>query len=162
MSDVSIYVAVISAGAAIAGAAVPQIASVVKEGRQADRDRRERQTDALRQACLAIWGAAGELRTLVANAARYQGDEMEDRLAKIRSSAEAVQLQAVNAALLAPHTLAGPAQQLAEAAAYLADEAAAHTDVRVKAMSSPPAFTGFDQYAEEFRKQAVAKVALES
>jgi hypothetical protein len=161
MSDVSIYVAVISACAGIAGAAVPQIASVVKDGRQAERDRKERRTDALRQDCAAILGAAGELRTLVANAARYQGDEMEDLLAKIRSSAEAVQLQ-TDKALLAPETLGGHAQQLAEAAARLAEEAVAHTDIRVKAMPSPPTFTEFDQCTKAFRKQAKVEIAGES
>jgi hypothetical protein len=162
MSEVSIYVAIISASAGIVGAAVPLITSVIKEGHQADRGRRERQADALRQACLAILSAASDLRTLVANAARYQGDEMEDLLAKIRTSADAVQLQAVNAALLAPSTLGEPAQQLAEAAAQLADAATVHTDTGLKAMPSPPDLTEYDKCTKAFRKQAVTKIAKES
>jgi hypothetical protein len=94
--DVSIYVALITAGAGVAGAAVPQIAAVARDVRLAERDRRERRADTLRQACLKLLRAAGDLRTQVANAALYRGGEMGAQLAKITSSSATVQLHAAS------------------------------------------------------------------
>jgi hypothetical protein len=156
MPDVSVYVAVVSAGAGVAGAAIPQIAFVVRDVRQAERDRHERRAEAKRKACLDLLRSAGELRTQVANAAQYHGDEMGTRLADIRKYAAAAQLHAVNVALLAPRKLAEPAQRLAAAASRLAAAAADGTDLRVNEMIRPPDFTELDETFTTFQKIAVA------
>ena len=67
MADVPIYVAAITAGAGLIGALIPQAALVIREVRQAEKDRRERFVTAMRDACVELLGAAGELRTLAEN-----------------------------------------------------------------------------------------------
>ncbi len=156
MPDVSIYVAVITAGAGVAGAGIPHFAIVARDVRLAERDRRERRAAAKRQACLDLLRSAGELRMQVANAAQYHGDEMGTRLADVRKSAAAAQLHAVNVALLAPRKLGEPAQRLAAAASRLATAAADGTDMRVQEMIRLPDFTELDENFTAFRQIAVA------
>ncbi|HEY4851499.1 MAG TPA: hypothetical protein VII22_11925, partial [Streptosporangiaceae bacterium] len=84
MSDVSLYVAVITAAAGVAGGSIPSVTSVIRDGRQAKRDQQNHQTETERQACLDLLAAASELRARVANAADCHGDEIDARLAQIR------------------------------------------------------------------------------
>ena len=65
VTDVSIYVALITGGAGALGAATPQLATVLRDSRQAGRDRRERGVNARRQAYVELLGAAADLRTRV-------------------------------------------------------------------------------------------------
>src|SRR5258708_5298581 len=124
MTDVPIYVAVITAGAGIIGAAIPQVAGVFRDVRQAERDRRERSTDATRNACVELLRAAGELRILAENMSNYRGDAngMRARVDQARSQAEATRLHAASVAMRVPDKLAGPAEKVAVAASGLADE----------------------------------------
>lgn len=156
MTDVALSVAVVTAATGIIAASVPQVASMVSDARQARRDQRASQAKDLRQACLDILGATGDLRTRVDNAAQVHGDEMAARLAEIRSAAAAVQLHAVGVALLAPGELAGPGQALADAAARLALATAGSTDKVAQELLCPPQFTELDDAAAAFREAAVA------
>jgi hypothetical protein len=146
--DVSIYVALITAGAGAIGAAIPQVATVVRDVRQAERDRHERRADTRRQACLDLLHAASDLRAQVANAAQYHGGEMGARLAEIRNCAGAVQVHAVSVGLLAPEAPAGPAERVAVAANGLAANAADNTDMNLNQMVTSPDFTEFDGSVE--------------
>lgn len=159
MPEVSIYVAVITAAAAIVGAAITQIPGFVRDIRQAERDRRERQADTKRQACIDLLGAAGDLLTDVANAADYHGAEMAARLAEIRKLAAAVQIHAARIELLAPGALGGPAVQLAKMAEKFAAAAAENTNLELNQMVTAPSPTELGAAIEFFRKQAVAEAS---
>ncbi len=154
MADVSIYVALITAGAAVVGAAIPQVAIVARDVRQSERDRRERRVESRRQACLDLLRAVGELRTQVANNAQYHGNEMGARLAEVRKCAAAAELNAVSVALLDPDKLAEPAEQLAAAASRLAAVAAESTNLSLGNMIHAPDFTELDETIVTFRRIA--------
>jgi hypothetical protein len=159
MPDVPIYVAAITAAAAVAGATVPAITILIRDVRQAERDRRERSTEAGRQACLDLLRAAGELRMRVANAADYHGNEMATRLAEIRECDAATQLHAVSVALLALEKLTEPAAQLADAAGQLVAVAERNTNIDRGVMVPRPEFTELDEELRAFRRTVVANAA---
>ena len=73
MPDVSLYVAVITGGAAVLGAAVSPVSTAYQNSRQAVRDRAERRETAVRQACTGLLGSARDLRVQVANTVAYRG-----------------------------------------------------------------------------------------
>ena len=156
MTDVPIYVAVITAAAGIIGAVVSPFALAYREGRQAKRDRRERHATAKRQACLDLLNAVGQLRTQVANNYEYHGLDMGDRLAEVRKRAADAELAGTAVSLLAPTTLADPAGDLAAAAACLARKTAADTDLLNGSMTSGsrPDFTRLDACVTAFRQTA--------
>ena len=155
MSNVSIYVALISAGAGVFGAAIPQAAIVVREVRQAGRDREERRSEKRRQACLDLLQAAASLRTGVADAADYHGDEMGIRLAGIRNCAAAVQVNSLSVGMLPHEVLRDPAERLAAAAATLAEAAARDTNLSLGQMAVRPEFRPLDEAMEAFRQTAM-------
>jgi hypothetical protein len=160
MSDVSVYVALISAGAGVAGATISQLTSAIRDGRQAKRDRQERYENAAQQACVKLLKAAGRLQTQVANNHEYRGDEMIDRLAQVRRYADATQEHAATVALLVPDTLADPAEKVAAAAIRLAAVAAANTNLQPNIMNMPvlPDFGELNDSIEAFRGIAIASV----
>jgi hypothetical protein len=153
VTDVSIYVALITGAAGAIGATVPQLATVFGENRQAKRNREERTASARQQAYIELLGAAADLRTRVANTAMYHGSEMPVRLADIRTSAADVQVKASKVAFLAPH-LAGPAQGLGTSAAGLAADAVTNTNMTTNVMNVPE-FTAFDQSVAGFNTAAL-------
>jgi hypothetical protein len=157
MADVALSVAVVTAATAIVAACVPQIAGIVADARRGGRARREREARDLRQACLDILSAVGDLRMQVDNAALGHGDEMIARLAEIRAAAAAVQLHAVSVALLVPARLGECAQALADAAARLAAAAAAGTEPVAHEMVTRPDFASLDAAEGAFRDAAVAQ-----
>jgi hypothetical protein len=157
MPEVSLYVAVITAAAGVVGAAIPQVTIVLRDVRQAERDRRDRSADALRQACLSLLGSAGSLRTQVMDAVEYRGARMGDLLTEIRRCAAEVQLHAASVELLAPKTLAEPADQLAKAAERFAVAAVTGTDPTGRQIVRPPVAAELAQAMDFFRKQAVAE-----
>jgi ParB-like chromosome segregation protein Spo0J len=156
MTDVPIYVAVITAAAGVGGAALPSVATIIRDVKQAGRDRHDRQAETKRQACLDLLGAASELRARVANTADYHGDEIGDRLAQIRESEAAIHLHAAAVALLAPENLAEPADLVARAATRLVMAAEEKVDPNAKQMVTKPDFKEFDKSVEAFRDKAVA------
>ena len=155
MPDVSVYVALITAGAAVLGAGASQIPVYLRDIRQPSQDRRDRQADARRQACLDLLRASGDLLTDVANAGDYHGDEMANRLAEIRKLAAAVQIHAATIELLAPGKLSGAAAQLAGAAERFAAATAANTDLQLNQMVTAPDPAELSAAMGAFRKHAV-------
>ena len=156
MADTSIFVPLISAGAAVAGAAVTQIISAVRDGRKAKHDREERYDDATRQAFVQLLQAAGDLRTQVENNFEYHGDEMPARLAQVRQYAEATRVHAASVALRVPEALAELAEQVATAAGHLALVSAEKTNLQLGAMRELPNFNELDNSVRAFRRAAIA------
>jgi hypothetical protein len=156
MADVNVYVAAISAGAAILGASISPFSTAFLNSRQARRDRAERHDTALQEACVALLSAVGDLRDQVADNHAYPGgDEMVGRLAKVRQYVTAAKVDAVRVALLAPRALAQPADHLAKAAARLAVAAEKSTDQTVRASNQPPDFEELEGLTAVFRDSAV-------
>jgi hypothetical protein len=151
VTDVSIYVALITGGAGAIGAATPQLATVFRDNRQASRDRQERGVSARQQAYVELLGAAADLRTRVANTAMYSSETLV-RLAEIRGCAADAQVRAAKVAFLADE-LAEPAGALASAATDLAAAAVQNTDMTTNVMRSPD-FTSFDEAVDEFKLKA--------
>jgi hypothetical protein len=156
MTDVALSVAVITAATGIVAASLPQAVGVISEGRRDRRARREREARDLREACLDILGAVGDLHARLSSAQQVHGEEMNARLAEINAGVAAVQRYAVGVALLAPTRLGDYAQALSAAAADLATAAAASTDPVAQQMVRPPDFSELDQAAAAFRAAAVA------
>jgi hypothetical protein len=125
MADVSIYVAVIAGSAGILGGLPPYVQATIK----ARRKRQERHQDAVRQECVGLIRAAWDLRTMIKNNHEYHGDEMGERLAKVRERAADAAVYSAAIAALAPGPLADAAARLASAAQQLAEQASANTDL---------------------------------
>lgn len=119
MADVSIYVAVISASAAILGAAVTPLTTVVQAGRQARRGRREQLKDAVRQECVELIRAGWDLRTITLNNHEYQGQGTREGLARLRERAADAAVCSATIAMLEPGSLGKAAADLAAAAQRL-------------------------------------------
>jgi hypothetical protein len=160
MTEVPVYVAVITAGAGIIGAAIPQAAVVIRDVRQAERDRRERASAATRDACVELLRAAGELRTLVERIRSYRGDAdgMRARVEEVRSQAEATRLHAASVSLHAPDRLAEPAEQVAAAASGLADEVVQNMDLNHGVLVGDPDVSKLIERIDAFRQDAVKHV----
>lgn len=120
MPDVSIYVALITGGVALA----PQLLIWRQNAEQAKRAHREQYEVAVRDACTALYDAATDLQTQVRNNHDYHGDKMGARLAQAWQRAADARKHANGISLLAPHALAKSAWQLAAAADSLAAAAA--------------------------------------
>jgi hypothetical protein len=155
MADVSIYVAVISASAAILGAAVSPVSTAFQNARLADRDRREQSRAELREACSDLLTAVIDLRTQVVNNENYHGPEMGTRLARVRELAGHAKAHAFLVALMAPRPLGLAAQELSAAAARVADEAAANTDLEQGVSIRATPYTDLDGRTDAFRDKAV-------
>jgi hypothetical protein len=147
MAYVTVYVAVVTGAFTVIGATIPQVSAVIQSGRRAKREERERRESAKRDACVALLRSVGELRTQVANNHDYRGNEIAERLALVRQYAVAAKVDAVNVALLVPQSLAGPAMQLAAAAASLA--------VAAENTRLPPDFTDLDRCVEKLTTEAL-------
>lgn len=157
MADVPAYVAIITAGAGIIGAAIPQVTTVIRDGRQAERDRRERSASATRDACVALLRASGEVRTLAESIPSYRGEAngMRKRVEEVRGRAEATRVHAAEVSMLAPAKLAEPADQLAGAASDLADDVVRNTDLHQGVPIGNPDVTKLVDCIAAFRAAAV-------
>ena len=129
MQDVSIYVAIITAGAGLLGAGVAQIPGYARDRREANQARQDSRDDSLRQVCIDLLGAAEKLLADVANAVDYHGDEMTSRLAGIRTTGANLQERALAAQLLAEGGLAVAAERLASVAKAFAADAESTADL---------------------------------
>jgi hypothetical protein len=155
MTDVSLSVAMITAAAGVAGGSIPSITNAIRDGRQAKRDQRNRQTEAERQVCLDLLAAASELRARVANAAACHGDELDARLAQIRDLEATIHVHAASIAFLAPENLAKPADRVADAASRLVKSAEGKVAKTAKEMVERPDFQELDDSVKDFQDSAV-------
>ena len=163
MADTPIYVAVITASAAILGAAVSAASIAYQNARQAERDRRQRNderqqrhVEEARAACLDLLRAAIDLRTQVENNKDYQGEEMRSRLAQVRQHASAAALHAVLIGTIEPDVFADPAEGLAKAAIRLALAAADNTNLEMKMSTEVPDLDELNECIDAFSRKAVA------
>jgi hypothetical protein len=161
MAGVSIWVAVVTAGAGIIGAAIPQVATLIRDVRQAERDRRERAASATRDACVALLRASGEVRTLTEGIRSYRGDAdgMRARVEEVRSRAEATRVHAAEVSMLVPARLAEPADQVARAASELADDVVRNTDINQGVPIGDPDVSKLVECIAAFRYAAVEYAA---
>lgn len=162
MTDVSVYVAVISAGAAIVGASLPQLSAIIQDGRkakrdrrQAERDRQEQLADQRRRACVQLLRTALRLRVLVMNVQDYHGAELAPLLAEIRDCAATAEVEAVSVALMVPPGHGKAAERLAEAAGRLALVAARNASLQLGASVQPPDFSELDECVQGFKAMAM-------
>jgi hypothetical protein len=162
MTDVSVYVAVISAGAAIIGASLPQVSAIIQDGRkakrdrlQAERDRQEQVADQRRRACVQLLRTALRLRVLVMNVQDYHGTELASLLAEIRDCAATAEVEAVSVALMVPPGHGKAAEQLAEAAGRLAFVVARNASLELGASVQPPDFSELDECVQGFKAMAM-------
>jgi hypothetical protein len=163
MSDGSIYVAVISASAAILGAAVSAVSIAYQNARQAGRDRQQRRderqqrhVEEARGAYLDLLRASVDLRTQVENNQGYQGGEMRSRLAQVREHASDAALYAVLIATIEPEVFADLADKLAQAARRLALAAAENTNLEMNMSTEVPDLGELNDCIEAFSRKAVA------
>jgi hypothetical protein len=160
MADVPIYVAAITAAAGLIGALIPQAALVIREVRQAEKDRRERFATATRDACVNLLQTSGELRTRVENIHSYRGDAsgMRTRVEDVLSQAEATRLHAASVSLLVPGRLAEPANKVAAAARALAEEVVRNTNLDRGVSIDTSDTRALDTSITDFRDEAVKYV----
>lgn len=81
---------------------------------------------------------------------------MGARLSQMRRYVTAAKVHAVSIALMAPRTLAEPAERLAEAAHRLAVTAAKNTDLAIRMSNRPPDFRELDARTADFSEEAVS------
>lgn len=156
MGDVPIWVAVITAGAGIVGAAIPQVATVIRDVRQAERDRRERSARMAREACMALLRAAGDVRTFTETIRSYRGHApgMRERVEEVRSRAEATRVHAADVGMQVAG-LADLADQVADAASDLADDVMRNTDLNQGVLIGNPDVSKLVRCIAAFRDEAV-------
>jgi hypothetical protein len=155
MVDVPIWVAIITALAGIIGAAIPQGATIMRDVRQAERDRNERSAVATREACIALLRSAGELRNLAEGWRSYRGDVLA-RVAEVRSLAEATRLHAVDVSMQVPAKLGPPADSVAGAAGDLVGDVLQNTDLSRGVATGDPNVAPLIASINEFREAAVS------
>ena len=155
MVDVPIWVAIITALAGIIGAAIPQGAIVLRDVRQAERDRKERSDTATREACVALLRAAGQLRNLAEGWRSYRGDVLA-RVAEVRSLAEATRLHAVDVSMQVPAKLGPTASTVADAASDLVGTVLQNTDLSRGVATGDPNVAPLVASINSFRDAAVS------
>jgi hypothetical protein len=157
MTDVPVWVAVITAGAGIIGAAIPQVTIILRDVRQAGRDRRERAAAATRDACVELLRAAAELRILAEGVGSYRGDAngLLTRVDEAKGKADAALLYATSVGMQAPGKLAAPAEEVAIAASGLADQVVQNTDLSRGVPTGNPDSTALTRCINSFRRAAV-------
>jgi len=157
MADVPLWVAVITAGAGIIGAAIPQAVVVLRDVRQAERDRRERTAATTHEACVALLRAAGELRTLAESIPSYRGDPngLQARVTEVRARAEETRLHAAAVSMWVPDRLAEPADLVASAASGVTDDVLRCIDLNEWVPVGEPDVSKLVAQMAAFRREAV-------
>lgn len=163
MADGSIYVAMISASAAVIAAAVSAFSVARQNSRNAEREREQRREeqrwqhqDEARSVCMDLLQAAVDLRTQVENNEGYQGDEMRSRLARVRKCASKATVHAVGIGTIEPDVFADLADKLAKAARNLALAARENTDLELNMSTGVPDLDELNDCMEAFSEAAIA------
>lgn len=157
MADVPVYVAVITGAAGIIGAAIPQASIVLRDVRQAQRERRERSVAAGQGACIDLLRAASSLATQIENLRDYRGapQELRLRLEEVRKSLDETQLYAASVGMLAPGQLIKRTSQLASEATSLVKAVEANFDVDNDVVVGPIDVGPLETLIAAFREEAV-------
>jgi hypothetical protein len=159
MANVPVYVAVITGAAGIIGAGIPQASIVLRDVRQAARDRRERSIAAGQGACIDLLRAASSLATHIENLRAYRGDGhgLRLRLEEVRKYLDETQLHAASVGMLAPDQLIGGASELATEASTLVKAAEASIDLDNDVVVGPIDVGPLDTLIAAFREEAVRR-----
>lgn len=157
VADVPVYVAVITGAAGIIGAGIPQASIVLREVRQAGRDRRERSIAAGQSACIDLLRAAGSLGTQIENLRAYRGDAhgLRQRLEQVRKYLAETQLHAASVGMLAPGQLIERASQLAAEASSLVKAVEANVDLDNDVVVGHIDVGPLDTLIAAFREEAI-------
>jgi hypothetical protein len=160
MAEIPVYVALITAGAGLLGALVPQAWIVFREIRQRERDRRDQYVAQARGACLDLLRASGALSAHVKNMNTYRGDRtgLCNRLEESRGHLADIQLYAASVGMAAPTLLTEPARQLAAVAASLTRSVEEVTDLDNAEMLDKPDTRPLDELIAAFGDKAVATI----
>jgi len=158
MPQVSLYVAITTAVAAVLGASISPVSTAYQNARQAVRDRAERRDTAIRQACVDLLRSARDLRVQVANTAAYHGTEMGARLERVRQLEADAASHADEVALLVPADIAESATKLARATAQLAASAQANVRNELSASIREPNFNELNDCITDFSARVVTYV----
>jgi hypothetical protein len=160
MTEIPIYVALITAGAGLLGALVPQTWIVVREIRQRERDRRDQYVAQARGACLDLLRACGALSAHVKNMNTYRGDGtgLGSRLEEARGHLADIQLHAASVGMAAPDLLTEPAWKLAAEAVSLTKIVEEVTDLNHAEMLDKADTRLLDELISAFRDKAVAAI----
>jgi hypothetical protein len=160
MADIPIYVALITAGAGLLGALVPQAWIVFREIRQRERDRQDQYVAQARGACLDLLRASGALSAHVKNMNTYRGDGdgLRSRLEEARGYLADIQLHAASVGMAAPSSLTDPAMRLAAAAESLTKSVEKVTDLDNAEMLDRPDTGPLDELRSIFSDKAVAAI----
>ena len=161
MTEVPIYVALITAGAGFLGALVPQAGIFFREIRQRDRDRRDQYVAQARDACLDLLRASGALSAHVKNMNTYRGDRigLYLRLDEARGYLADIQLHAASVGMAAPSALTGPARELADMAGIIAKSVEEITGLDNAEMLAKTDTRPFDELISAFQKEAVTVIS---
>ena len=155
MADVSVYVAVIAGTAAIAGAAVPQVSTAIRDGRRAERHRQERNARARQEACVQLLDTVLNLRVHVADYYDSRGDQMTALLPDIRQCSANAQVEALRLGLMVGvGDLDKAAERLVQAAGRLADAAEGVVGRNLGASAETADFGELDECVAAFRTLA--------
>jgi hypothetical protein len=155
MADVSIYVAIIAGAAGIAGSAVPQVSTTIRDGHRAERQRQERIARARQEACVQLLETVLNLRVHVADYYDSRGDQMAALLADIRQYAANAQVEALRLGLMVGvGDLDKAAERLVQAAGRLADAAEGVAGRHLGAPAQAADFGELDECTAAFRALA--------
>jgi hypothetical protein len=154
MSDVTIPVALISALAGVVGAGIPQTAIVIRDMRQAARERQAGHNLAIRQTSVGLLRAAADLATLVANVQAHRSDSatLARWLEDVGTQAAEATLQATELGLLVTDERAKEADAVATAATGVAAEAAGKSRLDLHDVTSPIELGELNDRMVAFRK----------
>ena|ERR1700759_3851410 len=154
MADVTIAVALISALAGVVGAGIPQTAIVIRDVRQAARERQAQHDLAVHQACIGLLRAVADLATLVANVQAHRADSatLANWLETVDTQAAEGTLQATELGLLVTDERATAADGLAAAATKVAADAADKTSLDLRDVTSPIDLNDLNDRVTAFRE----------
>jgi ferredoxin-NADP reductase len=158
VTDIPLWVPIISAGAAVLGASVSPVAAAYHTLRQARHNREYEHGSAVREACTSLFRAARDLRAQVANNHAYhayQGTDMGARLERVRELDADVAVHAAQVAMLESGPLGDSATGVAAAVGRLIIATEAKTKIEKGVSAEEPNFKELDASLAAFRSQAV-------
>jgi hypothetical protein len=165
MADGSIFVAVLSASAALSRRRSPRSASptrmAAKSSATGSNGARSSRGGTKKKRAPLAWTCSGPPSTCgprVENNEGYQGPEMRSRLARVRQHASDAAVYAVLIGTIEPDVLAVLADKLAKAARNLEVAAAANTILEMNMSNEVPDLGELNDCIEAFAKRAVAYV----
>jgi hypothetical protein len=160
MTEIPVYVALITAGAGLLGALVPQAWIVFREIRQREHDRQDKYVSQARGACLDLLRASVALSVHVKNMNTYRGDRagLCSRLEEARGHLAEIQLYSASVGMTAPALLTEPAWRIAAEAESLTKSVEEVTDLDNAEMLDKPDTRSLDELISAFRDKAVSTI----